>query len=92
MANPNEDETTMNELVRTRAYVVQNEVKLKEVFGEDYIAVYGNVVVASRKDRKDKPALIEEVARRIGKRPVLIGTVDEIVSPAVVEMSRGRGD
>jgi hypothetical protein len=66
-----------------RNYAIQNQDTLREVFGKSIIAVYKQVVVASGDERQE---VIHQVGKKIGKRPVLISCIDDILNPPAAFM------
>ena len=70
---------------REIAYVRQNKKDLKEVFRNEYIAVYRNVVVTSARSKMDALGAVRD---QIGTPhpPVLVDTIENILNPPVVEM------
>ena len=51
------------------------------------IAVLGQEVIAYGKSAEE---VMHQVAEKVGKRPVLISTIDEIVDPKIVEIPTPR--
>jgi len=64
------------QLVGERNYVLQNQEILRQKY-QGIIAVLGEDVIASGKSRDE---VIHQAAEKVGKRPILIGSVDDIVN------------
>ena len=63
---------------RTKDYIANNSKVLIRAYGNDYIAVLGSIVVGHS---KDKFALAKTIEDKFRDSFVLIGTLDNFLSP-----------
>ena len=85
----NEMETAIDEFEIARNYVRADEKELRRKYGDDYIAVLFNKDVDHDKDEIKLATRIEEKFR---DKPVLIGTIDDILNPKEEHLPSPEGE
>lgn len=64
--------------------IEENEQLFRQMFANSSIGVYQGMVVGQGTTRTD---IIRQANLVVGRKPILIGTIDEILSPTTKEIS-----